>query len=184
MALCQKLKDLKSSQVDKPAQWCSSLIASGHKQDLLAMDASVRSSLGADCEKLLRSCQVLVDYEQVPEKQPEIFRNQLWEDKNTLRAGVLALLDLQSGVEAPTVDEVKQILLSKLLKSIQSLNDKFFEAKRVVRDTYQLVVKVQEKISSGEDFDAAVTEANEHEDEVKELVEGVDSFLLVDCVSQ
>ena len=64
------------------------------------------------------------------------------------------------------------------------MNDKFFEAKRVVRDTYQLVVKVQEKISSGEDFDAAVTEANEHEDEVKELVEGVDSFLLVDCVSQ
>ena len=80
---------------DKPRILCRSLLQQGHQDALLKLDNTTRSRLGPDVETLLRGVKV-VQLMDAPETERPSFLLQEggWVEKDIVRAGVLAHLDL------------------------------------------------------------------------------------------
>ncbi len=93
--LIVQLHELGDQMQTLPPLWCRQLLKEGNAEQLLKLEASQRSKMGADVEQQLRAVKVLSQYDAPEADQPYfVSQKESWADKDVIRQGVLAFLDL------------------------------------------------------------------------------------------
>ncbi len=159
------LKRLAQRYQDHPADWCRQLLKDGLQDQLLKLDASVRVKLGPQVEQQLRAVKVLAQYDCLEADQPHfVSQKESWADKDVIRQGILAFLDLVHlssndetlGLMAalPKLEQVKQDLRSKVLETVKQITKRVTDSKEDLEDVW---AKLQTLLRIATDASAATT---------------------------
>ena len=163
----------------KPCAWCRAIVSQGDKHKLLALDTSVRSSLGHDVERQLRYVKIVCDYDRPEEERPLFLQGAAWSDADTINSGVMALLDMMSMErnQETILDLTKQgdviaLLTKHTISMVQDVCGQVHEIKRtLIPLNEQLKVLVEAADKPGWLKEDAVVKMVGHFNEQTEMLE-------------
>lgn len=149
-----------------PASFCRTLLIGGHHDALLKIDTATRAKLGHQVERLLRGVKVLHLFEASEADQPDFFKQaECWVDRDVVRGGVLAFLDLlyMSRAEGsdtlekafPRFDEAKSALRGKLTATIGKIVHSSLSEKEAVVLEFQDMQALTDIVNSNQQWISA-----------------------------
>ena len=142
----------------KPDSWCASLVASGLRDELTSLAGTVRSGLGLQVQKKIRICDHIAEAANSPES--DMFKGTAWGDKDVIKRGILALLDLASEdarqVAPQEVASVAAKIKGGLVSTIDSLRDAMVSQKANLKDIWEQFHAVKKAVADKNAFDESV----------------------------
>jgi len=193
--MAMDLKQLVINLEEHPVDWCRQLLKDGLQDELLKLDASVRVKLGPQVEQQLRAVKVLVQYDSIEADQPTfVYQRECWADKDVIRQGILAFLDLVHlsandetlglMVVLPKLEQVKNDLRGKVEETIKQIANKVGENKKALEDVWaklQTLVAVATDASNStsnewlqhQELLEIVSEYNKNHKPLKKALEGL-----------
>ena len=149
--------------------------------DLLALTTSVRASLGAEVESILRSASVLQDFELEDDRKPAIFVPGAYTETKVMKEATMAFYDLRASDVAslsglPNAQPAVKALRDNLMATMAAIAEGIDTSKTKAQLYYAEASRIQEAMKAGEDFESMIQplikKATETEEKCKDAVTG------------
>lgn len=143
------MDELDNQNKVKAPTWVNTLIGAGHTEELLQLDSTSKAALGVAVESQLRAHGLLANFARPAELQPGFWTQESWNERPTVKAGLLALIDLANAAKvAPSekLVEAKCQLTAKLEATMIFLTKGLVEAKSHGQEFYDIVAACQTKL--------------------------------------